>query len=135
MCTHPQYFPSQGGHSHFGTVCSTWVWMCRHTTKRSAANVLGDLERTKVVHANVMVSRCALLMVLLWARAVTTMLEQPGSSLMASHPRMSWALNIIKARNVRTWLGMFGAATQKPVVLYSNTNWLEGTLQGTRTSV
>ena len=31
-----------GGHCHFGTVCSSWVWMCRATTRRSESCPLGD---------------------------------------------------------------------------------------------
>lgn len=40
-------------------VCSTWVWMSRGSTGRSAENPLGDITRSAVREGNLMVSRCA----------------------------------------------------------------------------
>ena len=44
-----------------------------------------------VEHANVMVSRTAILMRMASAKMVMSMLEQPGTSLMEHHPRLKSA--------------------------------------------
>ena len=54
------------GGNHWGTVCSSWVWLCRSTSKRSVAFPLGMPPQCKSVLAgNEMVSNMCLL--LLWS--------------------------------------------------------------------
>ena len=104
------------GVTHWGTVCSTWVWMCRATTKRSWAEPLGDTSLECVTQANIMVSRCALLFYLVEMVQGLVILEQPGSSIMFRHPRL---LNRGMCE-VFTWMGAFGAPSAKPTKLLSN---------------
>eukprot|EP00969_Alexandrium_andersonii_P125266 5537792-Alexandrium_andersonii.AAC.1 len=52
------------GFGHFGTVCSTWIWLSRSSTGRSESNPLGNGSVT-TTYANEMVSRSAMLMLLL----------------------------------------------------------------------
>ena len=69
-----------------------------------------------------MVSRMALLMLWMQAAGVMFILEQPASSLMCLHPRMLQVKAACGAawRHTHTWLGMFGAKTQKPTRLWSS---------------
>lgn len=71
-----------GGFALLAPVCSTWVWICRHSVKRSYFNPLGDSGMACVRDANIMVSRCVILVLLLASRGVMVVLEQPSSSLM-----------------------------------------------------
>lgn len=67
-------------------MCSSWVWMCRHTTGRSELNVMGRGSAT-TLNANIMVSRVVLLFRLAVARGAAAIIEQPVSSLMYLHDR------------------------------------------------
>ena len=49
------------GLQHFATVCSTWVWMSRSSTRRRDHNILGDRTSRPVICANCMVTLCCLL--------------------------------------------------------------------------
>ena len=107
------------GTSHFATVCSTWVWMSRASTRRSRTNPLSQGFSTPCVDlANMMVSRTCILMRLLEARRCSWTLEQPSTSLMIQHPRVQFKFR------VNTWLGMFGARTRKQIYLLSNNSWV-----------
>jgi len=44
------------GFTHWGTVCSTWVWISRHSTGRSKQRPMGDPSSESTVKANIMVS-------------------------------------------------------------------------------
>ena len=66
-----------------------------------------------------MAARMVLLLYLWTARCIFWLLEQPSGSLFERHPRMQIFLKSHKVYKVRVDLGDFGAATQKPVWLYS----------------
>ncbi|CAL1138139.1 unnamed protein product [Cladocopium goreaui] len=48
----------RGGAVTLAPVCSSWVWVSRHSTKRSKAAPLGDLSARSVQIGNLMVTRC-----------------------------------------------------------------------------
>ena len=60
-------------------VCSSWVWISRSRTGRSALNASGDLKHLSVRIANRMVDFTVLLIVVAYARGVEVYLEQPCS--------------------------------------------------------
>ena len=74
----------RGGFAHFAPVCSTWVWVSRHSTSRSYIHPLGRPGQQIVGEANIMVARVVLLTALLIGRGVWVTIEQPVSSLMRS---------------------------------------------------
>ena len=71
-----------GALAHWATVCSSWVWVCRATTKRSMLNPKGDTRHQFVTDGNVMVARMVLLVLVGLALEVQWILEQPSSSIM-----------------------------------------------------
>ncbi len=111
-----------GSLAWFGTVCSTWVFMSRWTTGRSAYKPLGD-NTACVQEANMMVSQAVLLKHLAQCRGVCWLLEQPASSLMGLHPRLKEMQGLTQ---VHTWMGMFGADTAKPTLIYGIGDWFHG---------
>ena len=105
------------------TVCSTWVFMCRGTSQRSKIDPLGRTELPCVRSANLMVSRCALLMRLCHAKGGTWILEQPMSSLMIYHPRLQEILRESETFVTNFNMGAYNAPSKKPTKLYSNRTW------------
>ena len=77
-----------GGLVWSGTPCSSWTFMNRGTSRRSAARPLGDEGQPTVTMANVIVARVTLLLMLAIARGASWSVEQPMSSLMELHPRL-----------------------------------------------
>ena len=114
----------KGGLEHWGTVCSSWVWMCRSVSRRTAWNPLGDQSRDFVMAGNIMVSRMCLILLVSCVRNVMYILEQPASSLMIMHPRLVYIVDIFGGYTVNTYMGAFGAPTLKPTKLLSNQKWV-----------
>lgn len=108
------------GLSHWATVCSSWIWMSRSSTKRSIENPLGNLASEPVREGNAQVARMAVLIFFVLAKSAHWVLEQPGSSLMHEHPEMKRLHQLCGWNVIRTWMGMYGAATKKPTSLASN---------------
>ena len=119
-----------GALSHFATVCSTWVWICRASTKRSVLEPLSPFPWSDcVANANNMVARMSLLLMICMGLDAIWVLEQPSSSLMCLHPRM---VQLKKAMehlggpskrswwHTHTWMGMYGGRTPKATRLWSN---------------
>jgi hypothetical protein len=100
-------------------VCSSWVWMCSSVSKRSKGRPMGDRHRLFVRVGNRMVSRVAILLMILSARGVVWALEQPASSVMQYHPRFQEVLRIFNVHQVTLDMGAYGGCTRKPSVLYS----------------
>lgn len=107
-----------GGHP-----CSTFVWLSRGSTRRSASRPLGDPLCAAAQKANQMASRFSLLILLAVARGAVWLVEQPCSSLLKNHPRFSLLETLGRAgtipdpRQVRFWMGLYGAKTPKPSYL------------------
>ena len=122
---------SPGGLAHFATVCSTWVYLSRSSTGRSHSRPLGFASTCRVVaDANCMCARVSLLLVLCAIRALVFLHEQPESSLVPTTPFFCWARSVIRQHlhqsfnRTFTWMGAYGADTQKPTQILSNAPWL-----------
>jgi hypothetical protein len=116
--------PDCGSWVHFGTVCSTWIWMSRPTTYRKDWNPEGRVASETVAKANMMVSRTAILMLLVAARGGYVMLEQPATSFMRYQKRMKEVFEVLRFGQVTTRMGLFGGDTVKPSHLYGNGPWM-----------
>eukprot|EP00969_Alexandrium_andersonii_P021278 929209-Alexandrium_andersonii.AAC.1 len=66
------------GGAHFtAPVCSSWVFMNRSTSKRSATRPGGDTSSPSVSYSNKMVARVCLLLWVAAAKQIVIILEQP----------------------------------------------------------
>ena len=114
-----------GALAHFATVCSTWVFMSRSCTGRTEAMPYGIQDEAgfsaNVGDGNIMVGRMAVILMLLVARHVQWVLEQPATSVMDRCPILE---HVQPRYKVTTWMGAFGALTRKPTWLLSGSAWI-----------
>ena len=114
----------------FGTVCSSWVWLARETTRRAFRAPRGNLRAPSVQAGNQMAARTAFLLCVAYAKSVTWVLEQPDKSLMTCHPALLWMAKRVRSQLglsfwcVRTFMGSFGGHTVKPHKLFGDGAWL-----------
>ena len=76
-------------------VCSSYVWVNRGTSRRCISCPLGNIRRTYIKLANVMVSRVALMLLLMYVKGILVILEQPQGSTLELHPRIQWLAKTI----------------------------------------
>ena len=110
--------------SHWGTVCSSWIFVCKGGTGRTDLCPHGNESVKGVWAGNVQVSRMCLVLWLLAAKSVGWILEQPGSSTMEQHKRAQEHFRIFGVTAVRTWMGAYGGPHQKPTQLKGSVRWL-----------
>lgn len=109
---------------HWGTVCSSWIFVCKGGTGRTDLCPHGNESVKCVWEGNVQVSRMCLTLWLLAAKSVGWILEQPGSSTMEQHKRMQEHFRIFGVGAIRTWMGAYGGPHQKPTQLKGSVPWL-----------
>ena len=123
------------GGCHWATVCSSWVWICRSTTKRSMAFPLGIEPRCRAVEAGkIMVSNMAVLLLWALAKKVSWVVEQPGTSLMFEHPRFKQVKDAMRSSTdprfqwttETVYMGAHGANSSKPTMLVASSPWIRG---------
>ena len=76
-------------------VCSSYVWINRGTSRRCISRPLGNTRKTYIKVANVMVSRVALMLLLMFVQGILVILEQPKGSMLELHPRIQWLAELI----------------------------------------
>ena len=114
----------------FGTVCSSWIWMARGTTRRTFRSPRGNLRAQSVQAGNQMLARTAFLICVCYAKAVDWVLEQPLRSLMSAHPSLVWVGKRARREaglpwwSVQTFMGCFNGHTVKPHELFGCGAWL-----------
>ena len=110
--------------AHWGTVCSSWIWLSRSSTGRAIWQPLGDCWSDSARAGNIMVSRMTLILYLLVAKQVMWIVEQPSSSLMFLHPRLSQFRRWGGYLEVLTYMAEYGGSTSKPTTLRGSPRWL-----------
>ena len=93
-----------GGLLWGGVPCSSWVFLNRHTSKRSREAPLGDEGQPSVCRANLLVTRWTLLVLLAVSRGCLWLAEQPMSSLMLEHPRLKQVCELCQTPSLHTHL-------------------------------
>ena len=117
------------GTNHWGTVCSTWVYLSRSSTGRSLAFPLGNVNQPVVRQANTMLARVCLCIVFGCCLRLAFFHEQPASSLASSTKFLLWVrsviIDILEQRWDRflMWMGHYGGHMQKPTEVCTNTEW------------
>ena len=113
-----------GSLNHWGTVCSSWLWISRGTTGRSGWNPEGDRRSNSTRIGNCMVTRMTLMLFVLVSKKCLWVLEQPSSSLMSFYPTMVKFRNQMGWNEIQTWMAEFGGECCKPTTLIGNPKWL-----------
>jgi len=114
----------------FAPVCSSWVFINRASSKRTAANPGGNLDSVHARRGNIMARRTALLCMALVAKRSLFIVEQPISSIMKSHGSMlvlqKAVSKIGQAFRIQfLWLRAYGHDIPKPTELYTNSDYAE----------
>ena len=99
------------GLQHWATVCSTWIWMAWNNCGRSPSTPMGR-RVPSTLQGNCMVSRMCLVALLLLAKKVAFILEQPSSSLMFKHARLL-AEPFCRFYLYPSWMAAFGGSSPK----------------------
>jgi hypothetical protein len=101
-------------------VCSSWIWLNRFTSGRSAADPLGHWYRPYVREANTQVVRVVILCLIAAALGLSFIVEQPEGSLLEQHPRWQHLCRMTQVfrHTIRMW--DYGAQSEKPTWIYSN---------------
>ena len=112
---------STKGLAHMAALCSTWVWVSRASTGRSAVKPEG-FDTKAVKEANCMIERSVLLLLLCKARGCHLILEQPASSVMEFMPCVHHLKRCVGTNwaCIFAYMGMFGHDCWKPTHLYSS---------------
>jgi hypothetical protein len=103
-----------------GVPCSTWVYISRGTSGRSAWQPMGNTTMPCVRAANLVTARFAALVLLAVARGAQWLVEQPGSSVMDLHDRFKAIKSLGECgllptmHSVRFWMGAYGHFSAKP---------------------
>jgi hypothetical protein len=103
---------------YFLFVWCSEVWMSRATSGRSKQNLKGNVACSFVKFGNRTKSITANLMKLACSRNVRVVLETPPSSLMPFTRQIRSSLRICRARRHYICLGVFGAPSAKPTLLW-----------------
>ena len=114
--------------STLGILCSSWVFMSSSKTTRSELNPMGLVNGVpasqKVREGNIMGSRTVLLLMYFTAQVIIYLVEQPITSLLKHHARLSRFISQLCLNSTTTWMGCFGADSAKGTWLLSNSRIL-----------
>lgn len=108
----------------FGIPCSTFCMLNYATHRRSKYRGLGNSAHESVRLANRLVSRAALLLMVLSALQIFWIIEQPLNSKLTTHPRMQQLISMFDVYETTTAMWKFSKDAMKPTVLYSNKKWI-----------
>jgi hypothetical protein len=113
----------RGGLLWLAPPCGNFVWMSRHSTKRSLAAPLG--QGPKAAIANRLTSRTVFLIWLATSIGVLVIIEQPKSSILWEHPDVKRLfLALPHLYSAETEMGAFGANARKSLTLKGTAPWL-----------
>lgn len=101
--------------------CKTWIFISRYGTGRSQWNPAGNSKIPRIGNANKMAVAVTTLLVLAWYIDVHVFVEQPTSSLLRHFEPFATFARFYLKHSARTYLGMFGAPTPKPIDVLAST--------------
>ena len=107
----------EGGLCFMGPQCSSWIWLSRSTTRRSAADPDGDLSLPTVREGNHLNKVVALLVTIAGLAGISWVIEQPSSSLFF-HTQIMRSV-ILEVNPFQRWLSLnkWGHFAQKSTLL------------------
>ena len=104
---------------HFDILCSTWIWMARSMTERTAINPYGRSGRDCVANGNRMAARMVLIILCLLSKQAAIIIEQPQSSLLAHIDEWQLFEKAVK------WLQLEAGAAE-PTGITEMPTWMAG---------
>ena len=107
--------------SFWAPPCHSWIFLSRHTYKRSPNDIFGDLDNQEAQLQNRLVKRVCLLLRFLTACGVFWVVEQPQSSLLRCFP----AFMKLRCKRVFFHMKSYGAPNPKGTVLWGTAPWLK----------
>ena len=114
-------FTSGTGMLWFAPECSSFVALSASQHCRKESNdFMGDCSKDFVNRGNSLMIICSMIMCIGLSLGLKVGLEQPNSSAMMSTKWMSHVITFFQMRQQLTYLGAFGAATCKPLILTSS---------------
>ena len=114
------------GWEWLGTLCSTCIFLSRHSTGRSKSCPRGNLRLSCVREGNQHVARSALMMALAYSQGQGFIIEQPASPMMFQTKPMMWVRDQAARMGmlfeiIETYMSAFKASGHlKPTVLATN---------------
>ena len=103
--------------------CKTWVWVSRGTYQRSREQWRGAMDYQKVRDANSKAVRVTAKNLLAHFLGLTSLLEQPRSSLYNFIPFFHRYMEVAGSIKSSTYLGSFGAPSEKAVKILHTCRW------------
>lgn len=110
----------QHGSIWLAPVCSTWVWVGRFGSGRTAKHAGGNVLNQRTRIGNMMVVRCVLLMLLAWARGVHLWLENPHSTLIHEFSPLKEFLGACMPFKCTVHMCSYGSSCQKTMWIWSS---------------
>ena len=101
-------------------VCSSWVFVSRHSTGRTAANPEGNPSSPSVQAGNLLTARTLVILWIAFALQAWFIVEQPKGSLMELHPCFQAFLARVRMFRYYMRMSEYGSPTEKPTWLYSS---------------
>lgn len=102
-------------------VCGSWSTVSRGSTLRTFINPMGHQQFSSVGFGNRMTSKCVLLILVILAKNLIFILEQPSQSLMPRHKRLEWLVNrVAYVYEVHFWQMHYGKDCPKRTLVLSN---------------
>lgn len=110
-----------------GPPCGSYVWVNRHTSRRSKKRPLGDCSKLYVRQNNTICSRLVMLAFLATCRTAYVAVEQPSSSLMPWMYYWIWMaqkIRPLKWHHCRFPMAAYGSRTRKPSLMFGTAPWI-----------
>ena len=101
-------------------VCSSWVWVSRSSSRRTATRPEGDTKISWVSQGNRQVKLTVTVLLVAFLRGAYVYVEQPCSSIMELFEPMTSFVKLIAKQKCRVALGAYGAESAKPIYIYTN---------------
>mmetsp|Transcript_155014 Transcript_155014/g.269612 ORF Transcript_155014/g.269612 Transcript_155014/m.269612 type:complete len:298 (-) Transcript_155014:52-945(-) len=114
----------RGSLCFLGPPCNSWITSSQSFYKRSKTRIAGDQTKPEVLQWNQVADFVGKVLECCIALGIYFVVEQPVSSLLFEWPPIATALLHGHARRISFSLAKFGAASLKPLQLYSNVPWL-----------
>ena len=102
-------------------VCSSWVWIGRAGSGRTAQKAHGNPRVPRVRAGNVMVVRLVIIMIVVWLRGVHIFVENPMSTLVHYFSPFREVVETLLKHKTTVSLSAYGAPSRKAVTLWSTT--------------